>query len=134
MQVSIRKTSDIYCVELVGKISYDSMENLRRVCQKQLLGKSLVINCEKLSFVGSVGITDFINLLSSLYKLKTQMKFVGIAKEFVRLAQSFAETKALRFEQYPTNYEAVKAYQNPVHRDASEGPSLQVVTDRELTD
>tara|TARA_B100001248_G_scaffold262329_1_gene257579 strand:- start:3487 stop:3900 length:414 start_codon:yes stop_codon:yes gene_type:complete len=120
MQVRIRKMDGISCVELKGKISYDSLEDFARVCKQDLLGQKVVMNFEGLSFVGSVGIMDFLVQLSALHRLGTEIKYVGVVGDFIRLAKSFAHTKNIDFQQHASDYKAINAFRKEEQGEAED--------------
>lgn len=111
MQVRIRKTSDVYCVELIGKVSYDTLDGFHQLCKEELLGQKVVFNCQNLDFVGSIGITDFLVQIAGLQKNQTQMKFVDLAQEFIKLISKLPITKGVVVENYHSDFDALKSYQ-----------------------
>lgn len=114
MQARIRKSNQIISVELLGKVDYESLEGFIEMCRKELKGKRIVFNLEGLSFVGSCGVTNFLHVLASLQRMPgTEIKYVGMAKEFIKLFQTMEETKDVKLGLHATEFEAVKEYENP---------------------
>jgi anti-anti-sigma regulatory factor len=114
MQARIRKSKEITNVELLGKVNYESLEGFIDLCRKELRGKNVVFNLEGLSFVGSCGVTNFLQVLASLQRMpSTRIKYVGIAKEFVKLFQTMEETKVVALEIFSSEFEAAKSFDAP---------------------
>jgi anti-anti-sigma regulatory factor len=115
MQARIRKSKEITNVELLGKVNYESLEGFIDLCRKELRGKNVVFNLEGLNFVGSCGVTNFLQVLASLQRMPaTRIKYVGIAKEFVKLFQTMEETKIVTLDIHTSEFEAAKSFDTPV--------------------
>lgn len=114
MQARIRRSNQIISVELMGKIDYESLEGFIDLCRKELTGKSVIFNLEALHFVGSSGVTSFLQLLANLQRVpNANIKYVGMAKEFVKLFQTLDETKSETLALYVSEFEATKSFLNP---------------------
>ncbi len=66
MKAKILKNEHYILVDLSGHINYESLDELKQICHTNFKGQRLVFNLEKLKFVGSSGITDFVGLLKSV--------------------------------------------------------------------
>ncbi len=66
MKARLEKDQEILVVHLMGRIGLDSVETFRQTCLTQLLGERLVFNFSELSFVGSMGVSAFLETLGAL--------------------------------------------------------------------
>ena len=89
MEAKILKDGDVIVIYLCGQLDYETAIPLRDTCLNHLYKEKVVFNCADLSFVGSKGITDFIETMVSL-SLKTQhgIKFCKMGCEFRRLLET----------------------------------------------
>ncbi|MCB0348016.1 MAG: hypothetical protein KDD37_04235 [Bdellovibrionales bacterium] len=127
MQARIRKSKQIISVDLIGKVDYETLEGFIDLCRHELKGNNIVFNLEALSFVGSCGVTNFLNILANLQRVPmTRIKYVCMAKEFVKLFQSMEETKQVPLALYLTEFEAVKSFETPDVVVASESETATV--------
>ncbi len=114
MQARIRKSKQIISVDLVGKVDYETLDGFIDLCRYELKGHNIVFNLEALSFVGSCGVTSFLNILANLQRVPmTRIKYVSMAKEFIKLFQSMEETKQVPLAVFATEFEAIKSFESP---------------------
>ncbi len=110
MQARIRMAGDVTIVQLIGYIDFGSSEKFREACFQELIHKKVVFNLEALEFVGSSGLTIFVDALTDLQKKSNiKPKFCNVSTEFLKLFQSRKKT----FDIYDSELPATKSYENP---------------------
>lgn len=109
MKAIVENIDGVYLVTLEGQLSFEGADSLRRECIKKLGAKRIIFNLRSLSFVGSSGITPFMDLLSQLSKARGRdLKVCSVSSEFMRLFQS-GDFNGL--EIYETADQARRAFQ-----------------------
>ena len=89
MQAKLEKKEGVTIVHLSGRIDYESADRFRETCLKMLNDQKLVFNLEGLSFVGSSGITPFLQTMNDLSSQnKGQLKFCQVGVEFRKIFES----------------------------------------------
>lgn len=86
MEAKVEYRSDIYVVNLSGQMDFESADSLRVQCLRNFNQKNVIFNMRSLNFVGSSGITPFLQLLSELQsQLGPRFKICSVSNEFMRL-------------------------------------------------
>jgi len=86
MKAKISQNSHYVLVDLSGFINYESVDELKKAHFNQLKNSRVVFNLENLKFVGSSGVTDFVELLK---ELKSENLHICSAQpEFYRIFES----------------------------------------------
>lgn len=89
MQAKLEKKEDVTIVHLSGRIDYESADRFKETCIKMLMDQKLIFNLENLSFVGSSGITPFVETMSVLSQQNNgQVKFCRVSIEFKKIFES----------------------------------------------
>lgn len=89
MEAKVVNQDGVYIVTLSGQLDFESADNLRATCRKLFREKKVIFNLEKLNFVGSSGLTPFLELLSEMNKtLGRDIKLCSVSSEFVRLFEA----------------------------------------------
>ncbi len=89
MEAQIQESGDICIVELTGDLSFNSTEPFRTVCFNKFKGKKVVFDLKGLNFVGSSGITDFIEVLRDFSQSNVEKpKFCGLSSEFKKIFEA----------------------------------------------
>lgn len=86
MKAIISKNEHYIRLDLSGHISYESLDQLKKICHMQFKGSRLVFNLENLKFVGSSGVTDFVSLLKSVEPQR--LHICSALPEFYRVFES----------------------------------------------
>lgn len=86
MDAKIRKERGIHIVSLSGKLDHDSIESFKSICMRYLYQESVIFQLRDLDFVGSTGITFFVDTLKSfVIKSATPLRFVHARSEFQKI-------------------------------------------------
>ncbi len=89
MDAKVEDREGIFVVSLSGQMDFESADSLKAQCLRNLNQKSVIFNLRDLSFVGSSGITPFLELLQELSRsLGPKFKICSVGTEFMRLFES----------------------------------------------
>lgn len=117
MEAKIIQAHDITVVKLKGFLDFEIAEAFRINCLKNLTGYKVIFNLRELSFVGSSGITPFVEMLSEFSKTnEVKPKFCEMTSEFRRL---FVSSQISEMEIFEDELGAMKAFALP--------PSLNLI-------
>lgn len=95
MKAYVRKNeNNVYIIDLKGKVDFASAEPFRETCINNLTQKNIVFNLKGLDFVGSDGLSSFMDTLKELKK-HSSLKFCCVGSEFMRFFNTYKETKDL---------------------------------------
>lgn len=109
MEAWIEREGDVVVVHLKGRVDYESTEPFRSHCVRHLAKEKVVFNLEQLAFVGSIGITDFVAIITQLAEANAiGIKFAGVGNEFRRV---FEASEIRRLEIYENTNRALMAFQ-----------------------
>lgn len=99
MKAKIRREGEIFIIHLKGKIDFDSTEPFRETVLSHLIGQKVVFNLSELSFVGSNGITPFMETMTELCNgAPTRIHFCHLSSEFRRIFEASEITSPKIFE------------------------------------
>lgn len=104
MKSKIKKIGDTIVVSVDGKLDYETQdsfkENLKKIAQNKTdsTPTQVIFNMEKLEFVGSSGISQFIQTLKD-FGAKTDQKarIVSASSEFKKVMRAFDEEEVFVF-------------------------------------
>ena len=89
MQAKIKKERDAFVIHLSGKVDFDSSEPFRTTLLNHVKGSNDVFNMQGLDFVGSNGITPFVQTIKDLLQGSTALvRFCHLSSEFVRIFEA----------------------------------------------
>ena len=89
MQVKAEQLGDIFHVKLMGKIDYSTVDVFSKICLKDLLNQRVVFNCLELEFVGSHGISLFVDSITRLSnKNPCGVKLCHLGYEFYQIFET----------------------------------------------
>jgi anti-anti-sigma factor len=89
MEAKVENRDGVFVVTLCGRMDFESADSLKNRCLKSFMNQELIFNLSELNFVGSSGITPFLELLSELSKsLGPKFKICSVGSEFLRLFES----------------------------------------------
>ena len=109
MEAWIEREGDVVVVHLKGRVDYESAEPFRSHCVRYLAQEKVVFNLESLAFVGSIGITDFVQIMTQLAETNpVGIKFAGVGNEFRRV---FEASEIRQLEIYESTNRALMAFQ-----------------------
>lgn len=117
MKTQIKKMGDTVVVSMEGKMDFEMQDTLRQslhdivadVKKTDQTAAKIVFDMQDLQFVGSSGISNFIQTLKEV-SAKTDQKprYCGVSSEFKRVMQALDESKV--FEFYDTQERARKSF------------------------
>ncbi len=112
MNAYVEQDGEIHIVHLSGKLDYEVIVPFQKTCQKYLVHHQTVLSLKSLAFVGSHGITDFLDCLVELNSNSIAgVKFADVSVEFRRLLES-AQDKT-RFQIYESVAQAKQSFLDP---------------------
>lgn len=89
MQAKLEKKEGVTIIHLSGRIDFESADRFRESSLKILKDQNLIFNLESLSFVGSSGITPFLETINDLYSQnKEGLKFCKVGVEFRKIFEA----------------------------------------------
>ena len=107
MKARIKNTNESIIISLDGKVDYESQGEVcnlinRTVSQNQnrtdQAAKKIILNMKELEFVGSSGITQFVQSLKAIHQQTDIVpKYCGVRSEFKKIMKAFDETNEFDF-------------------------------------
>jgi len=107
MKARIKNTHESIIISLDGKVDYETQDEVcnlinRTVSQNQnrtdQSAKKIVLNQKELEFVGSSGITQFVQSLKAIHQQSDIVpKYCGVRSEFKKIMKAFDETNEFDF-------------------------------------
>ena len=105
MKTQIKKTADSIVVTMDGKLDFESAtplrEDLNRVsrhAKTDSVPKKIIFNLENLEFVGSSGISSFVQALKEFNShAPTKPVYCNVKNEFKRVIKAFDEADLFEF-------------------------------------
>ena len=89
MEARIQNDGDVCVIHLKGRVDMEANENFRKTCLNQLSVNKIVFDMRELSFVGSNGITPFIETLALLSQRNSaSIKISSVGCEFRRIFEA----------------------------------------------
>ncbi|MEO0336496.1 MAG: STAS domain-containing protein [Pseudomonadota bacterium] len=89
MQAKVKKERDAFVIHLSGKVDFDSSEPFRSTLMNHIKGTNVVFNMKELDFVGSNGITPFVQTIKELCSGSVGIvRFCHLSSEFVRIFEA----------------------------------------------
>lgn len=86
MEAQVEKQGEVLVIHLRGKIDFEATEYFEQACRHDWRGRKLIFNMADLNFVGSQGITPFMDCLLNLGRNTAgYVKLCGLRAEFRRL-------------------------------------------------
>ena len=94
-------------IDLKGEVDFASAEPFYQTCMSELSKKNIVFNLKNLSFVGSDGLSSFMNTIRDLRK-ESSIQFCCVASEFKRV---FADSEIKDIAIYEDERSATDAFE-----------------------
>jgi anti-anti-sigma factor len=108
MEANFQQRGEVMVIELKGRLNFESTGPFRKTCLERLLGEKVVFDLHGLSFVGSLGLKDFVDTLDHMAQKSTPgIRFSGVSVEFRRLFEASGISLMTIFENTDT---AVKSF------------------------
>ncbi len=110
MEACFAVSGGVVVVELKGRLDFETSEPFRRTCLERLVQEKVVFDLRNLSFVGSLGLKDFVDTLDSMaQKSNLGVRFCGVSSEFRRL---FEASGLAGQEIFETRDKAIQSFVN----------------------
>ena len=108
MKAQVSQNGEVTVVHVSGHIDYESVTPFQETCLSRFSSKKLVFNLQGLSFVGSSGITQFVQTLESLAATSPMgLKICRASTEFQKVLTS---NQIPGLEIYEEQYQAEQAF------------------------
>ncbi|MCB9026806.1 MAG: STAS domain-containing protein [Bdellovibrionaceae bacterium] len=89
MQAKVEIKEGVTVFHLSGRIDFEAADRFRETCLRMPQDQKLVFNLESLSFVGSCGITPFIETMQDLFlQNQGRLKLCRVGVEFRKVIES----------------------------------------------
>ncbi len=116
MKTQIRRNGTAIVVEMEGRIDYESQAPFRESLHRLVAPRTdstpqLVLDMRKLEFVGSSGISNFVQTLREIHN-SSQIKprLCNVGSEFQKILRAFDDDKT--FEFFEDEARAVRSFDN----------------------
>jgi anti-anti-sigma factor len=118
MKTKIIRSGDTVTISIAGHLSFESQEplksNLHRLIDEartDSVAKKVIVNLENLEFVGSSGISSFVQTLKEFNaKSPVKPRYCHVKSEFQKVIRAFDDDRA--FEFYDDEDRARRSYDN----------------------
>ncbi len=89
MHVELEERGEIVVINLSGRIDYESADRFKTTCLNLLIDRKIIFNLQSLNFVGSSGITPFLETMEGLSRdSKDTLKFCSVGSEFRKIFEA----------------------------------------------
>jgi anti-anti-sigma factor len=93
MKATLRERNGVTVISLEGVIDYETTNRLRNslkniVDNNLSQGRKILINMEKLNFVGSIGVTDFVQVMRD-FNSDSNIRYCSVKSEFKKLIRAY---------------------------------------------
>ncbi len=108
MKTNIKKNGDTIVVSMDGKLDFETSvplrEELSRLIRQQTkadtVPKKVIFNLENLEFVGSSGISSFVQTLKDFNAIAPEKpRFCNVRSEFQRVMKAYDEAETFEFHE-----------------------------------
>ena len=116
MKTQIKKSGDTIIVEVNGKLDYETQQPFKEDLRKLIQGSKsdsvptqIIFNLQKLEFVGSSGISNFVQTLKDFNRSSpVKPRYCHVGTEFQKVIRAFDEQD--EFDFYDTEERARRKY------------------------
>jgi anti-anti-sigma factor len=99
MEASFEMREEAVVVILKGRLDFETTEPFRRTCRERLVREKVVLDLKGLSFVGSLGLKEFVDTVDQLARTSSSgVRFCGVSSEFRRLFEASGMNEVTFFE------------------------------------
>lgn len=114
MQAKIRVKKEVTVLELEGHIDFETARPFRDQCieiisQAKESKPQIIFNMKSVKFVGSSGLSSFIQTLKEFNKLGTKPRFCGVSSEFKKMFKIYSPEES--FEIFGSEDEAENSFE-----------------------
>ncbi len=90
MKIDINTNSDAVVMSFAGFLDFESVGQFSEAMSRLELSKKLVFDFRDLEFVGSSGITSFIDTIDKFYqKHEGQIRLAGVGSDFKKIIERY---------------------------------------------
>lgn len=126
MEAKVSQQEGVYVVSLQGQLNFETADALKAQCQKHFLQQRVIFDLSRLNFVGSSGITPFLEMLSTLLTANgNALKVCAVGTEFIRV---FEAGGLNGLEVYENEKQARLAFKYPPFTSTTEMPQNMTAT------
>jgi anti-anti-sigma factor len=105
MKARIKNTDGSVVISLDGKVDYETQDEICELInntitknKKDQSARSIILNLKNLEFVGSSGITQFVQSLKAIHQNTDVIpKYCGVKSEFRKIIKAFDEQNQFDF-------------------------------------
>jgi anti-anti-sigma factor len=109
VEANVIEQNGVFVVTLKGQLDFESADALKFQCQRHFKSQNVIFDLGKLSFVGSSGITPFLEMLMDLLRTNgNRLKVCSAGSEFMRI---FEAGGLIGLEVYENQQQACMAFQ-----------------------
>ncbi len=116
MIMRAKQDGDIMILELEGHLDFETTLQFKQTCA-ELMDKhqtqKVIFNMEKLKFVGSSGINQFIRVLKDFNSLQEKPRYCRLSSEFQKVFKAY-QTARNPFEIFEDEGAAVVSFETPL--------------------
>jgi len=116
MIMRAKQDGNIMILELEGHLDFETTQQFRDTCSALLEKNSsqrVIFNMEKLKFVGSSGINQFIRVLKDFNSLQEKPRYCRLSSEFQKVFKAY-QTARNPFEIFEDEGAAVLSFETPL--------------------
>ena len=129
MILRARKEADITIFELEGHLDFETTQQFHDKCEALFTDNpacQVVFSMQKLKFVGSTGISQFIGIIKTLNTKKPRPRLCLLSSEFNRMFRA-SETVRNPFEIFETEAQAILSFTQPVEKKPRRKPEAEAI-------
>lgn len=115
MIMRAKQDGNVIVFELEGHLDFETTVKFQETCVgivERNECQRIVLNMEKLKFVGSSGINQFIKVLKEFNQFETKPKFCRVSSEFTKIFRAY-QTARHPFEIFEDELQAIAAFDLP---------------------
>lgn len=119
MNLRARQEGNVLIFELEGHLDFETAVQFKDACREVIKIKNaeqVVFNLEKLKFVGSSGINQFIKVMKEFNSKKDKPKICAPSSEFEKLFRAL-QTQRHPFQIFCEEKEAIDSFAPPIELD-----------------
>jgi len=115
MIIRARQEGNTVIFNLEGHLDFETINQFEQSCQRVLVRDSqhrIVVNMESLRFVGSSGISQFVQVLKTINRKECKPKLVSVSSEFEKILRAL-ESSRNPFDIFESEAMGILAFDNP---------------------
>ncbi len=124
MKTQIKKNGDTIVVSMTGKLNFegqaelkDNLKGILKTSQRDSAGHQIVFNFSKLEFVGSMGISTFVQTLKDFSeRSSSRPRYCHVGSEFQKIIKAYDEAHI--FEFFSDETTAISSFESSTQTEA----------------